>query len=61
MSFEGSIKQVDEIIKQLSDGEIPLEKAVELYKKGMEELASCNEKLEAAQKELLRMTDADAK
>ena len=58
MTFDESIKTVDEIIRQLSAGDIPLEKAVELYKKGVEELKSCNDKLTAAQQEMLKLTEA---
>ncbi|MBQ7991353.1 MAG: exodeoxyribonuclease VII small subunit [Oscillospiraceae bacterium] len=61
MTFDETMKSVEETIKQLSAGDIPLEKAVELYKKGMEELTACNEKLTAARSELLKITDADAK
>ena len=36
MTFEDSIKQLEEIVDKLASGEIDLEKSLEYYKKGME-------------------------
>lgn len=48
MSFEKSIAKIDEIIKQLNEGELPLEQAIELYNEGVLEAAKCRKELETA-------------
>ena len=59
MSFEGSIKRVDEIIGKLSEGTVSLEEAIELYKSGAEELAKCQKLLEEAEKAVMTVTSAE--
>ena len=48
MTFEENMKELSEIVGQLESGELPLEKAVELYEKGKAISASCKEQLENA-------------
>ncbi len=48
MSYEESVKKVEEIIAQLSGNELPLDKAVDMYKSGMDQLTACRAALENA-------------
>ena len=59
MTFEQTLNRIDEIIKLLSDGDIPLEQAVELYKEGTQSIADCSKKLDDAQNEILKVTEAE--
>lgn len=59
MSFEKSVKHVDEIIGRLSEGDITLEEAVELYKSGADELAKCKKLLDEAEKSFMKVTSAE--
>lgn len=59
MNFEKSLSKVDEIIAKLSEGSIPLEEAVELYKKGTDELSACHKALDAAEKTVMKITGAE--
>ena len=45
LSFEISLKKLEEIVEQLESGNIDLEKSVELYEKGIELKKICEEKL----------------
>ena len=45
LSFEDSLKNLEEIVDQLESGDVDLEKSVELYKKGMDLKKICEEKL----------------
>ena len=36
LSFEDSLKKLEDIVDQLDSGEVDLEKSVELYEKGMD-------------------------
>ena len=59
MSFEKSVKHVDEIIGRLSEGDIPLEEAVELYKSGTDEIEKCKKLLDEAEKSVMKVTSAE--
>lgn len=59
MNFEESVNKIDEIIKKLSSGDVPLEEAVELYKAGADELAECKKKLDNAEKNAMKITFAE--
>lgn len=48
MSFEKSIGRIDEIITMLEKGDLPLEKAVELYTEGVAAAAECKKQLDSA-------------
>lgn len=52
MSFEKSIGRIDEIIAMLERGDLPLEKAVELYTEGVAAAAECKKQLDAAKLKL---------
>ena len=45
LSFENSLKKLEEIVDQLESGEVDLEKTVELYENGMELKKICEDKL----------------
>ncbi|HNX64665.1 MAG TPA: exodeoxyribonuclease VII small subunit [Oscillospiraceae bacterium] len=48
MDFESSLKKLEEIIKQLEDGNLSLENALILYKEGSELSESCQKQIENA-------------
>ena len=49
LSFEDSLKNLEDIVDQLESGDVDLEKSVELYKKGMDLKKICEEKLKKAE------------
>ncbi len=49
LTFEENMIQLGRIVLELEKGEIPLEKAVELYGKGMKLSAECKKQLSEAQ------------
>jgi exodeoxyribonuclease VII small subunit len=48
MKLEENIKELEELLKTLEKGELPLEEAVELYSKGMKLTAECKNEIEKA-------------
>lgn len=46
MKFEDKLKEMDNIIEKLQNPEIELEKAIELYKKGIKLNEECAKELE---------------
>ena len=58
MTFEENLKKLGEITSELEKGDVPLEKAVELYEQGIKLSAVCQEQLEKAQ---LKVVSSDEK
>lgn len=48
-TFEGSLAELESIVKQLEAGDVPLERSLELYEKGMRLSAECRKQLEEAE------------
>ena len=57
--FEEAMLDLEEVVKKLETGEVPLEDAIVLYKKGMELSSFCHEKLQSAEKQLITIIDKD--
>ncbi|MBN6186009.1 exodeoxyribonuclease VII small subunit [Aneurinibacillus sp. BA2021] len=43
--FEEAMKQLEDVVQQLEAGDVPLEKAIELFQNGMELSRLCSRKL----------------
>lgn len=59
IQFEQAMHQLEEIVQKLEAGEAPLEDTISLYQKGMELSAFCQNKLQNAEKQLIRMIDRE--
>jgi exodeoxyribonuclease VII small subunit len=58
--IEKDIKSLDELVKKMESEELPLEEALELFKKGIELVKQCSNTLEKAElrvKEILESKD----
>jgi len=53
VAFDEAMLQLENIVRQLEQGDVPLENAIELYQKGMELSKLCSEKLQSAEKQLV--------
>jgi len=58
-SFEATLEALETIVKQLENGDLPLEEAVNKYKEGMELSKHCHELLEDADKVLTTLMKND--
>ncbi|MFE6167407.1 exodeoxyribonuclease VII small subunit [Viridibacillus arvi] len=56
-SFAKSIEELEEIVHQLEQGEVPLEDAIDLYKKGMKLSQFCHDQLQNAEQQLISIMD----
>lgn len=58
LSFEESLKRLEEIVKHLERGDLPLEDSLSLFEEGTELIHSCSTMLEAAEQKvsLLRVS-----
>lgn len=48
MTFEENLTRLNDIVGQLENDKLPLEKALELYKEGMDLSVDCKKSLESA-------------
>ncbi len=48
-SFEKGLEELEKVVEQLEDGELPLEQALERFERGVELSEVCRQQLEAAE------------
>lgn len=56
-TFAEAMTSLEDIVQQLEQGEVPLENAIDLYKKGMELSQLCHQKLQYAEEQLVTIVD----
>ena len=59
ITFEQAMAELDEIVRKLEAGQIPLEEAVKTYERGMELKKICEEKLNTAEMKIEKLTLKD--
>ncbi len=47
--FEAGLEELERIVKEMESGDLPLERALELFEKGMDLSATCRKQLEEAE------------
>lgn len=55
-SFEAGLGELESVVKQLESGDLPLEKALELFEKGMQLSETCRKQLEEAETKVELLT-----
>lgn len=58
-SFEENLEKLEEIVKLLENGDIPLDDAIKEFNKAMELAKVCDKKLKEAEKSLTRIVNND--
>lgn len=51
-TFEEAIARLEEVVRELEDGQLPLERALELFAEGIEVSRICNERLTVAEQRI---------
>lgn len=57
--FEEAMQQLEEVVRKLETGDVPLEDAIDLYKEGMTLSALCQGKLQNAEQQLMTMINQE--
>lgn len=52
LSFEETMKHLEEIVEKLEEGDVPLEKAINYYQEGMKLSKVCSDKLNNVEKQM---------
>jgi exodeoxyribonuclease VII small subunit len=55
--FESAIAELEKIVKQLEDGDLPLETSLGLFERGVELSRYCHDQLGAAQRRIELLTE----
>ncbi|WP_170007614.1 exodeoxyribonuclease VII small subunit [Bacillus fonticola] len=59
LTFEEALQKLEKIVEHLEAGDVPLEKALSYYKKGMEYSQFCHDQLQKAEKQLVEVVGKD--
>ncbi|WP_187143758.1 exodeoxyribonuclease VII small subunit [Bacillus tuaregi] len=59
ITFEEAMEQLETIVERLEEGDVPLEEAITIYKKGMELSKLCHDKLKNVEEQLTQILTAD--
>ncbi len=51
-TFEQSLKQLERIVQELEDGDLPLEKAIKKFEEGVQLTQFCSQKLDETEKKV---------
>ncbi len=57
LTFEEALEQLDDIVKKLEEPDVPIEKAIKYYEKGMELSKICDKVLSNAEKQMTQILD----
>lgn len=55
VSFEEAMRELEEIVEKLEEGDVPLEKAITYYQEGMKLSKLCNDKLSNVQEKMTQI------
>lgn len=56
-SFEDNLKELEEIVANLEKGDVPLDDAIEEFKKAMDLVKACDDKLKNAEDTIAKIVD----
>ena len=60
-SFEENLKKLEESVKSVEEGELPLKETLEKFEDGLKLSKLCSEELETAQKKIEKIVEKDGK
>ena len=58
LTFEQALAKLDDTVRALEAGDVPLDEATRLYEEGMELARTCNEKLASAELRITKIRTA---
>lgn len=59
ITFEEAMENLEKIVEQLEEGDVPLEKAISIYKQGMDLSRLCHTKLKTVEEQLTQILRED--
>ena len=55
LTFEASMQRLDEIVKQLEKGDVPLDASLALFEEGTKLAAQCRKELDSAEQKVVKL------
>ncbi len=59
LNFEQAMDQLEHIVSELEQGDVPLEKAIDLFQRGMQLSQLCGQKLEQVERKIETIVEED--
>ncbi len=59
MTFEDALEKLEEIVKELEKGDLPLDKSLEKYQEGMKLAKFCHEEIKNAESVIVKLMKDD--
>ncbi|WP_255939971.1 exodeoxyribonuclease VII small subunit [Saccharibacillus sp. JS10] len=59
LNFEQAMEQLENIVGELEQGDVPLEKAIDLFQRGMQLSQLCGQKLEQVERKIETIVEED--
>lgn len=59
LSFEEALDELEQVVQQLEEGELPLDQAIALYERGMGLARRCSQALDAAELQIEQLAVID--
>lgn len=59
VSFEEAMANMEKIVQRLEEGDVPLEKAIELFQEGMNLSKTCHQKLQKVEQKMDQILQED--
>jgi exodeoxyribonuclease VII small subunit len=61
LTYEAAIKELESLLTQLEGGQLPLEEAIETYRRGSELIRFCQDQLKEAEQKIQILTNCELK
>ena len=58
-TFEQSMKELEEVVKKLEQGDVPLEEAITMFQEGMKRSKECHDRLQNVEKQMAEVLTED--
>lgn len=59
LSFEDAMKQLEDVVNRLEEGDVPLEEAINMFHEGMKLSKYCHERLKNVEKQMAEVLTED--
>ncbi|MGE8078058.1 exodeoxyribonuclease VII small subunit [Peribacillus loiseleuriae] len=59
LTFEQAMEELEQVVEKLEEGDVPLEEAITIYKKGMDLSRLCHTKLQSVEEQLTQILRED--
>ncbi|MBO8163129.1 MAG: exodeoxyribonuclease VII small subunit [Brevibacillus sp.] len=61
LPFEQAMQRLEEVVRRLEEGEVPLEEAIQLYQEGMKLSRLCAQKLDAIEAQVVQLVEENGR